>query len=322
MTWTQALKKHELCRSDLFHILGVLCACAAFLLISLISSSIASHAQTLQATVRGRVEDISGSPLPNVLLRAISEETKITHQAYSDADGEYTISMLRPGSYRIEAELSGFSKHIEPGIQLSVDQNLRLNILLRPGGPTDEIVVTTRQDLIEPDTTHEGLVIDNRQIVSFPLDGRNFLQLSLLVPGTAPAAQGSPGSVRGEFAVNVSGAREDSNNFILDGAFNNDPKLNSVAINPPVDAIREFEILTSTYDASFGRSGGAQVNMALKSGTNGFHGTAYEFFRNAALDANNFFARTGNGPPRYQRNQFGLSLGGPLRRDRTFFFLD
>ena len=128
--------------------------------------------------------------------------------------------------------------------------------------------------------------------------------------------------MRGEFAVNVSGAREDSNNFILDGAFNNDPKLNGVSINPPVDAIREFEILTSTYDASYGRSGGAQVSIAMKSGTNGFHGTAYEFFRNAALDAKNYFENADSGAARYQRNQFGYSLGGPVRKDRTFFFLD
>ncbi len=193
---------------------------------------------------------------------------------------------------------------------------------LKPGGPADEITVTVDQDLVKPYAMEVGAVIDNRQIVNFPLDGRNFLQLSLLLPGTAPAAQGSPGSVRGEFTVNVNGAREDSNNFILDGVFNNDPKLNTFAINPPVDAIREFEILTSTYEASFGRSGGAQVNVALKSGTNGFHGTAYEFFRNAALDARNFFAQSEDAAPRYQRNQFGFSLGGPVRKDRTFFFTD
>ena len=176
--------------------------------------------------------------------------------------------------------------------------------------------------MVEPDSTELGAVVDNRQIVSFPLDGRNFLRLSLLLPGTAPSAQGSPGSVRGEFSVNVSGARADSNNFILDGAFNNDPKLNTFAINPPVDAIREFKILTGTYDASFGRRGGAQINVALKSGTNQLHGTAYEFFRNGSLDAQNFFARAEDGKPRYQRNQYGFSLGGPVRKDLTFFFTD
>jgi hypothetical protein len=293
-----------------------------FVMLPIALPAITTYAQTLQANIRGQMEDASGYPLPNVLVRAINEETNDTRQTYTSPEGEYTFSTLRPGLYRIEAELSGFSKYIEPGIQVSVGQNLRLNIVLHPGGPSNEIIVIARQDLVAPDATHEGAVIDNRQIVNFPLEGRNFLELSLLTPGTAPAAQGSPGSVRGEFAINVSGAREDSNNFVLDGAFNNDPKLNSVAINPPVDAIREYEVLTSTYDASFGRSAGAQVNVVSKSGTNGFHGTAYEFFRNGALDANNFFERSETGDARYQRNQFGFSLGGPLRKDHTFFFAD
>jgi hypothetical protein len=280
------------------------------------------YAQTLDATIRGRLEERSGSRIAKVVVRAINEETQDTRLTVSGTDGEYTLPALPPGSYRVEAEFPGFRTYVHTGIRLSVGQNLRMNILMEPGGPNEEIIVAATTELLEPDAVDLGSVIENRQIVNFPLDGRNFLQLSLLLPGTAPSAPGSPGSVRGEFAVNVSGAREDSNNFILDGVFNNDPKLNSFAINPPVDGIREFEILTSTYDASFGRSGGGQVNMALKSGTNHFHGTAYEFLRNAALDARNFFDTTEYAPARYQRNQFGFSFGGPVRRDHTFFFLD
>jgi hypothetical protein len=278
--------------------------------------------QTLDATVRGQVLDGTGSPMADVLIRAINEETHDTRQTSSNAGGEYTLAMLPPGNYRFEAEMAGFRKYVRTGIRLLVGQNLRMNVVLQRGGPDQEIIVTASQLLVEPDGVNLGSVIENRQIVNFPLDGRNFLQLGLLLPGTAPSAPGSPGSVRGEFALNVSGAREDSNNFVLDGAFNNDPKLNSFSINPPVDAIREFEILTSTYDASFGRSGGGQVNMALKSGTNDYHGTAYEFFRNAALDARNFFEKSEEETPRYQRNQFGFSMGGPISRNRTFFFMD
>ncbi|MCI0663233.1 MAG: TonB-dependent receptor plug domain-containing protein [Acidobacteria bacterium] len=120
-----------------------------------------------------------------------------------------------------------------------------------------------------------------------PLDGRNYLELSLLVPGATPAAQGSAGSVRGDFTFNINGTREDSNNFLLDGVYNVDPKLNTFGVKPPVDAIREFEVLSSAYDASFGRSAGAQVNIVLKSGTNRFHGTVYEFLRNQVFDARN-----------------------------------
>lgn len=293
-----------------------------FVLLSLCRPAESALPQTLGGTIRGQVTATRGSTVANVRVAAVNEETGEVRETLSSLEGEFALAALAPGAYRLEAETAGFRKYLAKGIQLQVGQNLRMNIPLELGPPAEEIIVTANQPLLEPDTAGLGTVIGNPQIVSFPLDGRNFLQLSLLVPGAAPAAQGSPGSVRGEFTVNISGAREDSNNFILDGAYNNDPKLNTFAINPPVDAIREFEILSSTYDATFGRSGGAQVNVALKSGTNGFHGTAYEFFRNAALDARNFFAFSGEAAPRYQRNQFGFSLGGPVQKNKTFFFAD
>jgi len=280
------------------------------------------NAQALYGTIRGQALDITGSSLAGVQVTAVNEDTGETRRTLSGPDGEFTLLVLPPGTYRIEAELPGFRKFTGRGISLQVGQDLRVNASLQPGGPVEEIIVTVAQDLVKPDAMNRGAVIENRQIVNFPLDGRNFLQLALLLPGTTPAAQGSAASIRGEFSVNISGARADSNNFVLDGVFNNDPKLNTFAINPPVDAIREFEILTSTYDASLGRSGGAQVNVALKSGTNSLHGTAYEFFRNAALDARNFFALPAEPAPRYQRNQFGFSLGGPVSKNRTFFFAD
>jgi len=295
---------------------------SALSLLLLILQPAVCGAQTFHASIRGHVTDTSGSACPNVQVTSANEETGEIRRAVSGPGGEFTLSVLPPGPYRLEAQMAGFQRYVGKGIRLQVGQDLRINIVLKPGGPAEEITVTVKQDLVKTDAMDVGTVIENRQIVNLPLDGRNFLQLSLLLPGTTPAAQGSPGSLRGDFSINANGAREDSNNFILDGAFNNDPKLNTFAINPPVDAIREFEILTSTYDASFGRSAGAQVNVALKSGTNAFHGTAYEFFRNAALDARNYFAQPESAAPRYQRNQFGFSLGGPVRVNRTFFFAD
>ncbi len=281
------------------------------------------YAQTIDAAIRGELVEISGGVIPNILIKAINEETQEKRQTASDFEGRFTLSTLPPGRYRLEVEAPGFCRYVAAGIRLQIGQTLRLRIPLEPGGPAEEqVVVIAEKNMVEPEATKLGAVIENHQIVNLPLDGRNFLQLSLLLPGVVPAAQGSPGSVRGNFAVNVNGAREDSNNFVLDGAFNNDPKMNSFAINPPADGIREFEILTSSYDASFGRSGGAQINVVLKSGTNRLHGTAYEFFRNAALDARNFFARSEDGTPRYQRNQFGFSLGGPVQKDKIFFFTD
>ncbi len=279
-------------------------------------------AQTLGGTIRGQVVMSGGLPQADVRVSAINEETGETRRTLSGIDGQFALSPLMPGLYRLEAETPGYRKHLETGINLQIGRDLRLNVRLEPEGPAEEIVVSAVRKPVEPDRTNTGGVVENRQIVGLPLDGRNFLQLTLLLPGAVPAAQGSPGSVRGTFAINVNGAREDSNNFVLDGAYNNDPKLNSFAINPPVDAIREFEILTGSYDASFGRSAGAQVNIVTKTGTNELHGTAYEFIRNAALDARNFFARAEDAAPRYQRNQFGFSLGGPFRENRTFFFGD
>jgi hypothetical protein len=138
----------------------------------------------------------------------------------------------------------------------------------------------------------------------------------------APAAEGSAGSVRGAFSISVNGAREDANNFLLDGAYDADPKLNGVGVTPPVDAIREFEVAASTYDASFGRNAGGQIAVVTRSGSNQFHGAAYEFFRNGGLDGSNFFAPSDQPAPAYQRNQFGATLGGPLAANRTFFFTD
>ncbi len=164
-----------------------------FILILTALLPMTAFSQTPQATIRGQLADSSGAPIPDALIHAVNEETNATLQASSGPAGEYAFSTLKPGSYRMEVEHSGFRKYVESGIQLSVGQSLRLNIHMDPGGPAEEMIVTARRDLVEPDTTHSGTVIENHQITRFPLDGRNFLQLSLLVPGTAPAAPGFAG---------------------------------------------------------------------------------------------------------------------------------
>jgi hypothetical protein len=286
-----------------------LCECAGF-------------GQTVGANLRGDVKDRSGSVCVGARVALINEETNEARTVLTGADGTFLVSVLQPGSYRIEAELAGFRRYVGKEMLLQLGQDARVSVVLEAGAQSEQVVVNASPALVRQDSVAVGAVVDTRQITNYPLDGRNFLQLSLLVPGTAPGAPGSPGSVRGEFTVNVNGAREDSNNFVLDGVFNNDPKLNSFAVNPPADAIREFEILTSSYDAGFGRSAGAQVNVALRSGGNAVHGSVYEFLRNDVTDARNFFAPSDGGRPRYQRNQFGFTLGGPVRKDRTFYFVD
>ena len=278
-------------------------------------------AQTHRGSVRGTIYDQNRAAVRGAEIRLANRETGEARTTNSDAEGEYVISSLRPGSYRLLVAASGFATFPQE-FNLKVDQELRIDARLQIASVSDPYELFVTSDEKKKDSASLGTVIENRPVEGLPLDGRNFFELSLLVPGAVPAAQGSAGSVRGDFAFSVNGAREDSNNYLLDGVYNVDPKLNTFGVRPPVDAIREFENLTSTYDASFGRSAGAQVNVVLKSGTNDLHGSAYEFYRNGNLDAKNYFAPANEPAPTYKRNQFGFSLGGPIRRDRVFFFAD
>ncbi|HVF88225.1 MAG TPA: TonB-dependent receptor, partial [Pyrinomonadaceae bacterium] len=293
---------------------------AVILLLLLSVSSVV--AQTQRASIRGTITDPNKAVVPGATIRIINNETGETRAVASGAEGDYAISSLPPGSYRLEVTAAGFATFPQV-VTLQVNQERRVNVSLEvSSGQYAVNVNATNEAPLKKDSASLGTVIDNRKVEGLPLDGRNFFELSLLVPGAVPAAQGSAGSVRGDFAFSVNGAREDSNNFLLDGVYNVDPKLNTFGVRPPVDAIREFEMLTSTYDAAFGRSAGAQVNVVLKSGTNDFRGSLYEFHRNGALDARNYFAPAGESAPKYIRNQFGFALGGPVVKNRTFFFAD
>lgn len=292
------------------------------IILSLFCLSPLALAQNYRGTIRGRVADPQGAIIAGAKLSLVSQETNETRNSVSNGRGDYVFSLIRPGVYRLEVEQSGFAKYAKT-FDLSINQELRLDIALTVGTVSvDDTTIVSGVAPLKYESASLGATIDNRQVTGLPLDGRNFLELSLLVPGAAPAPPGSASSVRGDFAFTINGSREDANNFLLDGVYNVDPKLNTFGVKPPVDAIREFEVLSSAYDASLGRSAGAQVNVVLKSGTNGFHGTGYEFFRNQVLDARNYFAPADQGDPQYQRNQFGFSFGGPIVKDRTFFFSD
>ena len=281
----------------------------------------AAYAQSVRGAVAGVVTDVSGKPVSGAAVEIVQQETDRRRNATTDAAGEFTVSDLPPGVYRIEAEREGYRKGVQT-FTLPLDREVWIEIPLLAGVRTETVQVTGARGVLRTDSSALGGLIENHQITGLPLDGRNFFELGLLLSGVFPPAPGSAGSVRGDFAVNINGAREDSNNFLLDGVFDGDPKLNGVAVTPPVDAVREFEVAAGDYDASFGRNSGGQFNIVLKSGGNQFHGTAYEFLRNGATDARNFFAAAAEKSPQYQRNQFGASAGGPILRDRTFFFAD
>jgi Carboxypeptidase regulatory-like domain len=290
------------------------------ILLLLLASSI--DAQTYRGSIRGTVTDPNKAVIPAASITLSSKETNEQRTSVTNAAGDYAVSSLPPGTFTLKVSAAGFETFSQD-IVLNVNQELRVDASLVVGQvATDPSMITAAPTDLKKDSSSIGTVIENRQVVGLPLDGRNFYELTLLVPGAVPAAQGSAGSLRGDFAFSVNGAREDANNFLLDGVYNLDPKLNTFGVRPPVDAIHEFEMLTSSYDAAFGRGPGAQVNVVLKSGSNDFHGSLFEFYRNGALDARNFFAPSGEPKPKYLRNQFGGSLGGPIKRDRTFFFGD
>lgn len=292
-----------------------------FLVVIALLLPVAVAAQTHRASFRGSVYDQHRAAIRAAQVTLTNKETGEARTVTSDDNGQYAITSLPPGRYELAVEAANFKKHVEE-IELLVNQDQRADVTLSVSSVGDFRIDSFYDAQLKRDSASLGTVVENRQVRELPLDGRNFYELSLLVPGAVPPAQGSAGSARGDFAFSVNGAREDANNFLLDGVYNVDPKLNTFGVRPSVEAIREFEMLTSTYDASFGRNPGAQVNVIMNSGSNDFHGSLFEFHRNAALDARNFFAPSGEQKPKYIRNQFGGSIGGPIKQNRTFFFAD
>ncbi len=292
-----------------------------FALVLSLLLAIAASSQTHRASLRGIIYDANGAAIPSAAIKLTSLATGEVRDTTSGSEGSYAFSSLPPGLYELTIKMAQFMPQTLK-IELLVNQELRKDITLQIGEIPAGVIDATYEAALQKENASLGTVIENHQVTGLPLDGRNFYELSLLVPGAVPPAQGSAGSARGDFAFSVNGAREDANNFLLDGVYNVDPKLNTFGVRPSVEAIREFQMLTSTYDASFGRNPGAQVNVILNSGSNDFHGSAFEFHRNAALDARNFFAPASEPKPKYIRNQFGGSLGGPIVRNRTFFFAD
>ena len=284
-------------------------------------SAVVLHAQSHRGAIRGRVADPSGAAIVGAAVAAVNEATNETRTTSTGEAGAFALAELSPGTWRVEITAPGHKTYVQR-LTLEVNQERRADAQLEVGPLTDRVEVSAPAADLRRDSPAMGTVVENRHILDMPLDGRNFLELTLLAPGAVPAAPGSAGSVRGDFSFSVNGGREDFNSFVLDGADNVDPKLNTTGVRPPVDAIREFEVLTSTPEASYGRQAASQVSVVLKSGTNLLQGSAYAFLRNGALDAQNYFAPRDAPDPEYQRAQSGFSIGGPIVRDRTFFFAD
>ncbi|HTH03745.1 MAG TPA: TonB-dependent receptor [Vicinamibacterales bacterium] len=299
----------------------------AFLLLMSLCASPVTAAQQETATITGSVKDQSGAIVPKATVTVTNTQTNISVKTEADDTGFYIVPSLRPGEYSVTVESAGFSKVVRSGVTLQVAQVARIDLTLQPGQLTESVEVVAATPLLDTQTSSRGLVIDEKKIVELPLNGRDYNQLALLSPGVLP---GTPrlASVNFKGVLNVNGNRTFNNVFLLDGvdniSYSNSFRGENVQlVQPSIEALQEFKIQTNAYSAEYGRSSGAVVNATIKSGTNIVRGSVYDFFRNDALDANNFFSNALNAPkPKRERNQFGGAVGGPLVKNKTFWFGD
>ena len=276
-------------------------------------------AQSPTGRILGRAVDSSGGAIGGATIRAELLTTGRSAEARSGADGEYVLPALAVGRYELTASAEGFAPRTYR-VEVEVGASVGLDLELLVAGGRESVEVVDRTPVLETGSAAVGTVIDRERLARLPLNERQFLQLALLAGGAHTAAPGSELASQGNSGLHLHGARETSNNFLLDGVDNNDLYINRVVVSPPLDSVEQFRLHSSSYQAEFGRSGGAQVNVVSRAGSNRLHGSIYEYLRNEALDARNFFDPAGEPIPKFRRHQFGLSTGGPLIQDRTFFF--
>ena len=281
-------------------------------------------AQEVTGSISGEVLDPSGAGVPSAEVSVTQMETGLTRVTVTGRHGAYVLVLLPLGHYRLEATAQGFQKFLQEGITLSVNESANVSVHLKIGSPAQVVQVRANASLIERTDTTLGETVGEREILDLPLNGRNFSQLGLLQPGVVPITPGlaeAGGLLRDGQPYAVNGQRPESNDFLIDGASNFNSVDGGFVLKPPIDAIAEFKILTHTADAEFGGASGSTTNIVTQSGSNHLHGDVWEFLRNDSVDAANFFENAdGFQKSEYRQNQFGGTLGGPLHRDKTFFF--
>ena len=275
-------------------------------------------AQTVNATMTGHVEDVQGAVITGATVSIKNTGTGASRTTTTDASGLYIITNMQPGDYVITATMSGFASKTLTGVTLNVGDTKEIPVTLTLGGTNETVNVEAVEPLLQTQTSSNGTLVDNKQIVELPLANRQFYSLALLSPAAYQPAQNSTLGFRG--GINIAGASEISNQFSLNGIFNNDMGVAQPSFRPSVEVIQEFRLLTGVYPAEYGRMAGGQVVVITKSGTNTFHGSAYEFIRNEATDAKPYFTQSGSKTPSFKQNTFGATIGGPVWKDHTFFF--
>jgi hypothetical protein len=277
-------------------------------------------AQQITGSLRGTVVDPSGAVVQSAAVHAQQTETGLTRTAFTDRDGAYVLVELPIGHYQIRAEAKGYQKYLQEGISLDVNQTATVNVHLKLGAETQQVEVKADAQLVQSTVSSLGQTVMEREILDLPLDGRNFSQLGTLQPGVVPLTPGllqAGGPARAGQAYAVDGQRPESNNFLIDGADNVNAVDAGFVLKPPIDTIAEFKILTHNANAEFGRNTGSTTNIVTRGGTNSFHGAAWEFLRNDVMDASDFFSKS---VQPLKQNQFGGTFGGPILKDKTFFF--
>jgi hypothetical protein len=297
--------------------------------LAFVSAPSAVLAQAVSGTILGTVTDASGSVMSNAKVMVVNEGTGFTRTVTSNANGEYTVPSVPTGHYTVTSEMTGFKAMALSNVEVGVDQRVRIDLKLEVGTMAESVSVEATTPLLQTSSSELGTTVTNEQIEALPLNGRNFVNLTRSVPGVLRGIPGAnidgSGSLawRASASFSANGQRPRDNNYMLDGVDNNETWLQTVVIFPSVDALDEFKMQTSTYSAEFGRSLGGVVNLQIKSGTNKLHGSGFEFHRDDAFDANNFFNNRANrAKPDFKQNQFGGTLGGALFKDKTFFFAD
>ena len=304
-------------------------SCASHLVLCALSLLLCLPCVAQQSGLVGTVRDSSGAVVPGARVSSKNMSTGESRSAVSNDVGQYTIPALPAGGYELSAEKEGFQKSVLDQVRLEVQAVRTVDIALAPGSKSQQVTVDAAPTALETTESSVSTTFETKIVNELPLNGRDFLQLQLLSPGTSLAPGGTFTAVQiasqnldiggGNFSVN--GMRDVYNDYILDGVSFKDWMHGTNGLNPSVDAVQEFRLQTGNYSAEFGANAGGLVNMITKSGGNSLHGTAYDFLRNDAFDATNLFTKMAGEPKTpLHRNQFGGTLGGPIRKNRTFFF--
>jgi Carboxypeptidase regulatory-like domain/TonB dependent receptor len=290
------------------------------LFLTVLLASLNLAAQQITGSIRGTVSDPSGAIVQGATVTARQTETGLTRAVVTDHQGEYVLIELPIGHYQLETRAKGFQTYLQQGISLDVNQTATVGIHLKLGAETQQVEVKADAALVQNTVSSLGQTVMEHEILDLPLDGRNFSQLGLLQPGVMPLTPGlleAGGPARENQAYAVDGQRPESNNFMIDGADNVSSVDGGFVLKPPIDAIAEFKILSHNANAEFGRNTGSTTNIVTRSGSNSFHGAAWEFLRNDAMDSSDYFTHS---VQPLKQNQFGATFGGPIIKDKTFFF--